>query len=226
MSIKYLVGNNNTAETPLSQLTVGQSQTYQMDRVHVELDLSNSAYGATSGSTWYPCILQVHATTGQTKIDICRHYSDTYPSDGLGSVNISVAMHGSSWGGNSMQITTLHAHETYRRMCLGWGWMAHGQFFGICLRGGYRYHTFINKPVQDTSQITLNNHTATNSGMGWQVITSSTTYYDHSNSAYDVTCAPVTSATATNVTNQSGYWNGTSIRESYSEDRRIATIRP
>ena len=224
MAIKYLVGNNATTETPLSELTIGQSQAYPTDRVHVELNLADSTYGATDDDTWYPCVLQVHSSTSQTRIDICRGYSDTYPAVGLGSVNISVEMHGSSWGGNTMKITTKHAHETYRRMCLGWGWMAHGQYFGICLRGGYRYHTFINKPLNNTGQIDLGNHTDTNSGMGWQVITSSTTYYDSSNNIYDVTAAPVTSATASNVTNQGGYWNGTSITASISEDRRIATI--
>lgn len=226
MAIKYLVGNNATTETPLSELTIGQAQTYPTDRVHLQLNLADSTYGATDDDTWYPCILQVFSSGAPTRIDICRGYSDTYPAEGLGSVNISCEMHGSSWGGNTMKITTLHAHETYRRMCLGWGWMAHGQYFGICLRGGYKYHTYVNKPLNNTGQIDLGNHSDTNSGMGWQVITSSTTYYDSSNNAYDVTCAPVTSATSTNVTNQSGYWDGTGITASISEDRRIATIRP
>lgn len=225
MALKYLVGNNSTVETPISEISSGLDQNYPIDRLYIELDLSNSTYGATDGDTWYPCVLQAHSGNAPTKIDICRNYSETYPSGvGLGSVNISVSMHGSSWGGNTMKVTTLHAHETYRRMCLGWGWMAHGQYFGICLRGGYKYRTYVNKPLNHTSSIDLPNHTDTNSGMGWQVLTSSTTYYDHSNNVYDVTAAPVTNATASNVTNQSGYWNGTSITASISEDRRIATI--
>ena len=224
MGIKYKVGLDATTDTPIDELTMGESANFPVDRVLMGLNLADSAYGATDADTWYPCIIQPHSAYTSTHIEICRHYGDTYPTGALGGLWLSCIMHGSSWGGNTMKITTFQAHETYRRMCLGWGWMAHGQYFGVMLRGGYNYRATINKPVHAKASIDLHNWTETNSGHGWQVITSSTTVYDHSDSQYDKTVAPVTSATASNVTNQTGYWNGTSITASISEDRRINTI--
>lgn len=174
-------------------------------------------------NTWYPVVFNVASGAAPTELIISKFYGDYATGGDLGSFYLRCKMHGSSWGGNTMLVNTEVAAESYRRMCLGWGWVGHGAWFGVMLRGRYVYHMHMDKPLSMTS-LNLDNWSDTNSGYGPQIITTQTKIYDSSSDVYDLRVGPVTNATAANVTNQDGYWNGTSITTPVCSSRYIETI--
>jgi hypothetical protein len=174
-------------------------------------------------NTWYPVVFEVNSFNAAAEFVLSKGYSDYPPGSDSGSFYLRCKMHGSSWGGNSMLVSTEVATESYRRMCLGWGWVNHGGLFCVMLRGRYVYHLNMDKPIS-FSGINMSNFTETNSGYGPQIITAQTKTYDSSDNQYDLRIGPTTNATATNITNQDGYWNGTSITTPICSSRYIETI--
>lgn len=169
-------------------------------------------------NTWYPVIFNVQDQGSFTSVSVAKHYADWNGSHGnLGGLALNLVIGtGTSWGGNTMNTTTLYAGESYRRMCLGWGRCHHGNYYLVMLRGGYGYNLIMSKNDGTTD---LSNFSDANSGFGPQIVTSQVKYYDGSPDMYDLRVGPVTSDTAANVTNQDGYWNGNAINTPVSSTR-------
>ena len=177
------------------------------------IDMMTLDYG-----TFYPVVFNVNDFGSVTAVQITRGYSDNIGAHGnLGGLVVDLRVGtGTSWGGNTMNTTTLYAGESYRRMCLGWGRCHHGNYYLVMLRGGYGYYLNMTRNDNYTD---LSNFNDSNGGYGPQIITSLTKIYDGTPDVYDLRVGPVTSDTAASVTNQDGYWNGNTITTSVSASR-------
>lgn len=189
----------------------------QLGHARYFIDMQSLSY-----TTWYPVVFAPNDFGSFTNVSVSRGYADWIGSHGnLGGLALNLVVGtGSSWGGNTMNTTTIYAGESYRRMCLGWGRCHHGNYYLVMLRGGYGYNLNISKYDGYTD---LSNFSDTNGGYGPQIITSQTKIYDGTPDDYDLRVGPVTSDTAANVTNQDGYWNGTTITTSVSSTRYMDT---